>query len=82
MRLGTVMLCGPSGQQVNLEATDDGELIIETHPSGGFTLIRDTGLPPHKAKNKEGEDVDVPRVVAQVPGTWAVFPGWHVDSPT
>lgn len=80
LRLASLQLLGPAGQQVTIQANSEGELLIEMHHKDGFTVIRDTGLPPHQ----EGDGAKVPRVhriVAQLPTTWAILPEWELTAP-
>ncbi len=77
LRLSTIQLSGPSGQQVVLQANGEGELVIEVRDQ--LVLIRDTGMPPHVAGSEKTPPVY--RIVAQVPISWAIFPEWEIMLP-
>lgn len=77
MRLGKLECISPEGLRVNFEAANaDGELIVQPVPDMGINYVRDSGLPPHV----EGEQ-KAPRVMGQIPLSWAIILHWEQDSP-
>jgi hypothetical protein len=77
MLLNKVTAIGPSGAMVTFEPTGEGALLLD--PREGFMLIRDTGLPLHTAGEVPAGTPPSPRVVGQIPSTWAFTYEWAQD---